>query len=144
MTEDERARESAGKLEDVDLWLRRGLTPERESVERIVRRSLRAGTGARYRPSSVVLAVASAAILLAVAAVILLPRGGLREAGPVDGKGTVRILTITNASGEIEVFYPPQHFDELTIINSDGIVAAIAPAANRHFMFGGDDETTGR
>lgn len=138
-----------------DRRLRRGLAPEREAVERIVRRSLTGGAKAK---SSARLPVALAGlvfVVLAVAfAIFVHENGGLEpDTEQADGQETVQILTITNVSGEIEVLYPPgrraggsvlsphkiRDRQSLTIFNSDGLVAVFAPIpATGHFIVGGE------
>jgi hypothetical protein len=98
---------------------------------------------------------AAAVVVLATAIAIFLPWGESPESvtETVRGDDPVQILTITNASGDVEVLYPPKqpgagdatsaqparNPNELTIINSNGIVAAFAPApAPHHFLIGGE------
>lgn len=93
-------------------------------------------------------------VVLAAAIAIFLPWGEPPESvtETLRGDNPVQILTITNVSGEVEVLYPseqpaggagtPRHparsLDEITIMNTNGIVAAFAPApAPHHFLIGG-------
>jgi hypothetical protein len=139
----------------VDRWLRRGLESDRDAVERLVRQSLAAGAETGSRLSPAVVATGVAVIALAAAIVFVLPRGEPHKSGAETARrdGAVEMLTITNASGKVEVFYPGQRSGdesttpkppapdpkELTIFNSNGIVAAIAPApAAHHFIVGGE------
>jgi hypothetical protein len=154
MSSDERTRAGGRDARDVDDWLRQGLEPERDTVDRVVRRSLAAGAATRPGRWLGFGVAGAATIALALAVAIFLPRGEPREsaAETVLGEGPVRILTITNLSGEVEVRYPaegpgdgavaPERLtrdpNRLTIYNSDGIVAAFAPApAPHHFLMGG-------
>lgn len=126
------------KTKGLDRLLRKGLAPESEAIERVVHRSLTAGTkGKRNVRFPLALAGLAFAVLVAAFAIVL------HEDGP-DGQKTVEILTITNVSGEIEVLYPAgrermiRDRQTLTIFNCNGLVAVFAPIpAARHFIVGG-------
>lgn len=155
MSDDERAKAGGRNPGGVDDWLRKGLEPDRDTVERVVRRSLASSPATRPRRWLAVGVAGATTIAIAVAIAAFLPRGESRvsvaETGP--RAEPVRILTITNVSGEVEVLYPAdgpgggavaperpaRDPNEVTIFNSDGIVAAFAPApAPHHFLMGGE------
>ena len=155
MSDGERTRAGGRDPRDVDDWLRKGLEPDRDAVERVVRRSLASNPATRPRSWFAVGVAGAATIAIVVAVAIFLPRGEPRESVVETGPGVepVRILTITNVSGEVEVLYPAEEPgdgvvtperpardpSELVIFNSDGIVAAFAPApAPHHFLMGGE------
>ena len=155
MMDDDRTSAEDRQATRVDARLRRGLEPGPEAVARVVRRSLRAGDSARPRRLPAVAATVVATIALAAAILHFLPWESGREADARTGHPaqTVEILTITNESGELEVLYPAEDSTggagrsegksneerEVTIFNSDGIVAAIVPdPISHHFILGGE------
>jgi hypothetical protein len=155
MKNNERMRAGDRGPRDVDDWLRRGLEPDRNTVERVVRQSMAAGRAARPRRWVAVGVASAATIFLPAAIAIFLPWGEPRESATETARGEdpVQILTITNVSGEVEVLYfpegpgggsvtparPARDPNEVTIFNSNGIVAAFAPApAPHHFLMGGE------
>lgn len=155
MRNDERTSAGGRGPGDVDDRLRKGLEPDRGTVERVVQRSLAAEPARRHRPWATAGVAAAAVVVLAAAIAIFLPWGAPPESviETVREEHPVQILTITNVSGEIEVLYPrersrggavtPEHPvrdpNEVTIFNSNGIVAAFAPApAPHHFLIGGE------
>ena len=136
-----------GESYPVDQWLRRGLTPGRESVDHIVQRSLAEEPARKARTWFAVVVTGSAAVVLAAVLVAIFLAGG-RENGPgavtARGDDPVKILTITNVSGAVTVLYPPMAGerparDELTIFSSNGIVVAFVPTSTpHHFIVGGN------
>jgi len=139
----------------VDDWLRKGLEPDSDTVERVVRRSLAAEPATRPRRWVAVGVAGAATIVLAAAIAIFLPWGEPPESvtETVRGEDPVQVLTITNMSGEVEMLYPAErpeggavtperparYPNEVMIFNSNGIVAAFAPApAPHHFLIGGE------
>jgi hypothetical protein len=141
MARNDRLRSEPEDAARFDAWLRRELEPTRETVDRLVRRSLRVPPPTRTRGRLVAAASATAAVALVAALLLLFPREEGRDPGspPQHPRPQVEILTITNESGEVEVLFPPPRPREITILNSDGVVAAIVPApANRHFILGGE------
>jgi hypothetical protein len=139
----------------VDNWLRRELEPDKDTVQRVVRRSLSAEPSARPRLRAAVTVAGLAVIVLAAAITIFLSRGAPDETTTetVHRDRPVAIPTITNASGEVVVIYPQpapgskpagsdrpaSPPDQLTIFNSNGIVAALAVTPTPHyFILGGE------
>lgn len=148
-------RDDLEEAKRVDAWLRRGLDPESETVERLVRRSLRGERPARSRTPRIAVAAAAAAILLATATFLLFPRNEERVGHEPIALRELRVErpTITNATGTVELIYPPPDSEEssgdsvpstrdsraIAIFNSNGIVAAIVPApTTHHFILGGE------
>jgi hypothetical protein len=146
--------ENDKRANDVERRLRRGLEPERETVERIVRRSLAAESKYGRSPWILPAVAGAAAIVLAIAVTIFLPRSdpSVATGAGVDGPRPVELVTITNVSGEVEVLFPPERHDGGTatagppaadpglprIFNRNGIVAAFARAGDPHnFIVGG-------
>jgi hypothetical protein len=138
----------------VDDWLRRALEPDSDTVQRVVRRSLSAepSAGPRLRVAATVAGLA--AIVLAAAITIFLSRGGPGEATAETARrdSPVEIPIITNVSGEVVVIYPQQAPagqpdgsdrpasppEQLTIFNTNGIVAALVVTPTPHyFILGG-------
>jgi hypothetical protein len=142
--------DSANPDGSVEEWLRRRLEPEREIVERTIERSL-AATSDRsisYRVNWRRCAAAFALVLVVTAAGIYL------FYNPEKTRGTEasQDITITNASGNVEVFYRSRGSVEsstipgravsregkLTIFNHGHVVAVVQRNANpRYIILGG-------
>ena len=119
-----------GEAGRIDAWVREGLAAGGETVERVVRASLRSGPGRTGRTRRALALGAAAAIVLAALLLLLPPRDG-RDGGGAEPRRTVELLTITNESGTVEVIYPEP---EITLLNSNGVVAAVLPAAATHYL----------
>ena len=141
MARNDRSRSDPDDTTRVDAWLQRELDPDRETVERLVRRSLRSAPPARSGGRYTAAAVVTAVVALVAAVLFLVPRDGGHDPGTptVQPRPQVAMLTITNESGYVEVLVPPRRPRRITILNSNGVVAAIVPdPISRHFILGGE------
>ena len=150
MKSSDSANHTGSARETVEEWLRRRLEPEREVVEKTIERSLAAplGRAKAYRVSWSRWAVAAAILLVVTVTGVYL----FDNPEKTRGAEAYRDITITNASGNVEVFYRSRSSVEsltfpgrtvrrdgrLTIFNHGRVIAAVQTNANpRYVILGG-------